>query len=474
MDISILYKLFQSWDKSITAYVLFGVVIVAYIGIATIVPINGFMIHIIILILLELIVGIIWGFSSNRLFLPTSRYKVAIFVNFEEDKAEDELRRLIKESIHELDNKYDFLQIRLYPFNCAHTENDIKTLVKHQLFPIDAVLMFHVRSGYEMVDGNKVYKINVEKCTFAGRFNTTAKLHLFATDVILKNDISIRHQYKDWTYIDTNSYNDRSKIKANLKDFILYYSGIYLLFSAKLDIALTILKDLYKPQKIELSPEKIRKGGVHISKEQAANARLGCILSNLFFIVAQQAYLKEDRNKAYIYLKECEELFPNDISSLDRYTALARFAYECGDLDESKKYTEKLLLFKEGRFYWYINQAFYAIVENNIDNVCQYYEKVSHYANTASLNAPDVIAFLEAQKDNPRFGNLEHILDFAEGFIMALFSDHKNGVSILQTFCINDHNVYKYPKLCDLGRKTINKAILLSNKKRRVSQRKFR
>ena len=309
------------------------------------------------------------------------------------------------------------------------------------------ILFLELQSG----NYNSDYVVKIENhCIIAHTDIEKGYLKLKDTALKIKDELNLRTLGKNWTYVESNSFNDSKKITTNLKDFILYSIGLYLLFIGELDIAIKILRSLYDSNNIITIP-KTNSKTVRLTPEQIANSRLANILMNALFVSAINKYYHNNKLKAYETIKECEDLFPRAIQELDRYVFLARIAYECNDLESSQKYTCLLSQLPKGLFFSYVNNGFYSILNNDLESFLFYYTKVFNYKNTEGLNATETIAFLEAEKEANKELD-ENLINIAEGILMKLFMDASDGNKLLDeciTACANDTKYRTILPLCE-------------------------
>jgi len=192
-----------------------------------------------------------------------------------------------------------------------------------------------------------------------------------------------------------------------------------------------------------------------MTKENLAAGRLNNILLNLFYLAAAKTYDEtSDSQSAYILLKDCEKIFYNHPDSYYHYILLARFAYENGNLDEAKAYTNKAKERMGETFEVLLNLAFFAIIDFNIDEVTKWYKRLLKKAVPTDFNAADVIDFLERQKT--RLCDHIVLLDFAIGLLNSLFLDADNGRIMLSEFICSNAEVSNYTSLINFAKEVIN------------------
>ena len=438
------------WKKDIGVYILIAFVLTIYFSIEKLFCIElPIRVTLIILFVLGFIAVIIWLFSTNRLIMPSSKYTIVLFFCFDDEKAEDALDNVITKAVRRLNECYSFLRIKVYPYNKKNSNKEIERYYQRKFCFADIILFMQVRSGKE----SNEYKIQVKKHTCYGKFNIKDSLNIFKDDISIEKEFTLRNRYKDWVFLESNSFNDRSKITANLEDIISFYSAIYLLYEKEIYKAKTLLKDLFSQESNIITEDEIRSGSFLKDKYKVANARLGSILHNLYFVVAIKLYYEKNKEEAYKNLIECEKTFPNAINQLDRYILSARIAYECNDIENSKRFTDRLYIFNKGKFFYYLNYGFYAMLENNIHKVYENYSEIYKKANSICFNAIDVVDFLEQERSNIKNKDTEILIDFAQAFHTRLFIDNKMGDDMIDDFITKNENNTNLSLLCDLCKK---------------------
>lgn len=226
------------WKKDIGVYILIAFVLTIYFSIEKLFCIElPIRVTLIILFVLGFIAVIIWLFSTNRLIMPSSKYTIVLFFCFDDEKAEDALDNVITTVVRRLNECYSFLRIKVYPYNKKNSNKEIERYYQRKFCFADIILFMQVRSGKE----SNEYKIQVKKHTCYGKFNIKDSLNIFKDDISIEKEFTLRNRYKDWVFLESNSFNDRSKITANLEDIISFYSAIYLLYENEIYKAKTLL-----------------------------------------------------------------------------------------------------------------------------------------------------------------------------------------------------------------------------------------
>lgn len=273
-------------------------------------------------------------------------------------------------------------------------------------------------------------------------------MKIFRTSIKLSDELKIRNLNKNWSYVESNSLNDKRKIEFNLKDIILFYSGIYLVYERKLEQALNILKTLHSEKDSQAKVSKERKE-ISGNKNFISASRLNDILLNLFVSSSINSYENLDKAKAYILLKECEKMFPIHPLSFDHFICLARFSYDLNDLKSAKKYTQKAKVLNMHNTSIFLNEGFFGVLENNEEEICFNYSELSkvYKHKNSGQNFTEIIGWLNDEKKKH---DINYLFDFIIGTLNYFYSDKNSGKQTLIKI-YNNHKFHEdYPKVYQL------------------------
>ncbi len=420
-----------------------------------------------------------WLFNTNRLFIQKNKtFVLGIFLKVDENETEYKIKKIVNASTNEINKEFNEIKVKVFPINYKKEKSQIEKYLRSHSFLIDAILFATVESGKQKTEKGVEEKIVINQFSFIGNFNVNANLKIFNSSVNLAKDLNIRLIHKDWAYIEDNNIVDKKKLKLNLRDTILHYSGIYLIYLGEFKLSLKILKTLFN---VELStiPNPIN-GKIKIPKESLAACRLNNIILNLFYLTAIRTYIEtNDSKEAYKLLKDCEKIFSNHSDSYDHYIPLARFAYENDKLEEAIEYTNKAKNKKGETIEVLVNLAFFAIVESNVIDLVKWYKKIRNKRITYDFNFVDVIEFLESQRD--KLKNQSKLIDFSVGALNKLHLDTKYGQALLEEFITGAEHIMEYEPLVSLAKdftqipiKTLinSKTNSLTRPKKRKTKRK--
>lgn len=465
-------KLINSWGKKRGLFITFLVIISIYFsGLKGIIKegfsdLNFYIINLIIPIFLLFIILIIWLFTTNRVPLPKrNTFTLGVFLRIDEEESEKTLKKIAKQTIEEIDNKYPSIKIILKPINFIRSKEELFKHLNNNSHSYDSCIFANVNSGKEKNgNGDIEEKIEINEIHFTGKFNVKEKFKLFKTTISISNDLKIRNINRNWSFIESNSYNDKKKLKENLKDTILFYAGIYLIYERKTDIALEILKTLHNPidSKAQINHKERKIFG---NDRFISAARLNEILLNLFVSCSASFYNKKEVKSAYDGLKECENIFGYHPQSYEHFISLARYTYELGNLDEAIDYTEKAKQIKKYGTEVYINQGFFSILNKNEKQIIDNYNELRKtYLHYSSNNYTEIIGWLEERKSDEN-----SLIEFAIGFFNFFYSDKKLGEKILENLK-NKKLKKEYPLMFDFIEEILKEGEIRSAYYRKYSQ----
>jgi len=448
--LDVLEKVEIYWERKRGILLLNMVLIILYFKflfpvVKEIFPLYEIWIYVAILIPI-ILVTIYWIFNTNRLYFSNKKFTLGLIMRVDASSAEAHMKRIVHDCVKEIKNEFPDIKIILYPINYKKTEKDILRHIRLRLLPIDAFIVATVESGNIVVDGLNTNKIELSKFFFAGNFDVNENLNVFKSTISINNDLSLRLFYKNWSFIENNSFNDKKKIKHNLKDTLLHFSGIYLIYKQELEIALNILKALYKP---ELSKLKFENGKANLNREQIAALRLNHIILNLYYKTALDDYFTNKcSTKAYSLLLECNKTFPIHAELYDHLISLAYFAFQCGDVDNAILFTEQAQEIKGEQFEIILNFGFFALLKNDIDKLRHYYFRISQTKIPSDYVVTAIIDFFEEQrKDLP--DRLVYI-DFAQAILTKLYLEIEYGNNLINEFIQTNSNNEKLAPLITL------------------------
>jgi len=371
-----------------------------------------------------------WFFNTNRLYFPNKKFILGLIIRVDANNAETHMKKIVKSCVEEIKSEFPDVKIVLYPINYKKTEKEIQRHIRLRLLPIDAFIVATAESGNVVIEGQSTTKIQLSKFFFAGNFDVNENLNIFKSTLSINNDLSLRLFYKDWSFVENSSFNDKKKIKHNLKDTLLHFSGIYLIYKQELEIALNVLKALYKPELVKL---KFENGNAHLTREQIAAFRLNHIILNLYYKTAlDDFYINKCSTKAYSLLQECNKTFPIHAELYDHLISLAYFAYQCGDIDNAILYTDQAKEIRGEQFEIILNYGFFAIVRNDIAGLKHYYFKISKTKIPSDYVITAIIDFFEEQRKV--LLDKSALIDFTQAVLTKLYLEIEYGNNLINDF----------------------------------------
>ena len=332
------------------------------------------------LIVLLIILVSIWGFSTNRIqFSKNSTINISIIASIDDNVIEGTVTKLLEDVIEHIKNENDLrhIRIRLLPLNEVKNVEKAQKLLNSSRFSSDAVIFIRFISGN--VQSAKSFKLQIQKLSFISSINLKSEKKLLTEKIIAENDFTLRSIGNNYEYLEQNSFNDKIKIVDNLKDLIIFYSGIHLLYYNKFSLALLNLRILFKKEETilkkydKLSADKFRS---KINSKQLKAGRLYIILIDLYMICAQMKYNEGELEQMFKIYEEADRKLGVNNQSFKIYVPLAKYYYEKGDLPKSKEYTKKMQALHPNSPLVYLNYAFYSVLEKNLTLTVRNYRKL--------------------------------------------------------------------------------------------------
>ena len=433
---------------------------------------------------ISIIILLVWLLGTKRIyFKPNVDLVIGLILKIDDSSSEYRIKKLTKSCIEEINEIFPNIRVFMYPINFKRNAADaLKYLGSHNS-AVDVIMFAEVETG-NMKQQSTIDDISqVKSIYYSGQFAADKSRPLFNTVIRINEDLSIRNQWKDWSYVEGNSLLDKSKMKSNLKDSILHFIGLYFIYHNKLEQALTILRTLHDPSKSKIDIDA--NGRPAFTNSSFVSSRLSNIMLNLYMETAlTQYHLLGKQKESYMLLKECESIFPIHSDSYHHYIQLARLAYEDGNLQEAISYTGKARGIRGETIEVLINGAFFSILKNDINGVVKFYKKIIAKKVHPEYNIIYVIDFLVRERE--KYPSLQGLFDFSLGILNVLFSDRNEGVQILKIFCDkNESNEQFYQLVCiaedailvkrenkiNLKKESQRKAIMKRKKKRNRQSR---
>jgi len=416
-------KIQDSWEDPASLFKLLFLTTIIWFGIPWLVYkqydfLSTYNIYILFVFLLIIAY---WLFTTNRIFIKPS-IGIAYFI--EDDSKTSAVKPLFKNVVRNIRTRKElkFLYPKLLPASQIKGMNELNSFVD-QNSNLQTLIWFDVNTGKE----NNIDSMLINHTSFCARFHNPVTKNFMA-------DMQIRHATKDWKYIESNSLNDKTKIKNNLFDIILFYNGLFAIYQSRFNEAIQILKILYDPNerlaKTEVDKQDPKKVKISVNAKNIIAGRLAVLLQACFVEAGQVLYGHKDYQGAFTLLRQAETTLVNIPDPYNFYIGLALFAFESGDIHQSKRYTEKMKAIK-GQYALEVllNQGFYAITENNINEFIKNYKSLD--PTHLQQNYIHIREFLDRQSQKYPDSRLLFIL--ADGIITKLYIDRSEGNKIIRS-----------------------------------------
>jgi len=398
-------------------------------------------------IIFLILIYLVWAILSYRINLYKKKVlTTGIFLKCTDSVSEIRIKEIIDDFVNEMKDEFIEIKFKLFPINYITTKSQLSRFVANNEHIIDNAFFASIHNGNCLEGTQTVSKIEIQNIFFSGYFDSRGDLD-FRNKINISQDLNIRNLNKDWQYVESRSFNDKSKIKHNLKDSLLFFNGLYSIYKKEYDLALKIFRSL-----------KLSENSEDTLADKAKRNRLNEILVGLFTFNAFDKYIgKRDIETAFTLLKECEILFKeNHRFSFNNFTALARIYFEKDDLSMAKQYTDKAKELNKFSPVIFCNLGFFGMVENNPEQLFQNYLELAHvYRYSNKLDFLDVVHFIELHKT--KFPDSLHLFDFAIGTLNFLYVDKELGRQQLKEVREKIKAILSYSKILILTNLLIEK-----------------
>ena len=409
-----------------------------------------------------IMIYLIWAFMSHRINLFKRKIiTTGIFLKCNDSSSELRIKEIINDLVEELRDEFGEIKFKLFPINYITTKTQLNRYVETSNHIIDNAFFATIYNGNCYENSQTVSKIEIQNIFFSAHLEDSNQSD-FRNNINMSHDLSIRNSDKDWQYLESKSFNEKTKIKHNFKDSLLFFNGLYAIYMKEYDLALQILKAVKHSEDNE----------IHILN-RTKKQRLNEILLGLFTFNAIEKYLdKKEIELAFNLLKECEIIFKeNHRFTFSNYITLSRIYFEKGELEMSKEYTEKAKVLNKFSPAIYCNMGFFGILDNNADQVFQNYKELAHvykYAN--KLDFLEIVHFIEIHKKS--YPESVHLFDFAIASLNYLYVDKDLGRKQLNNNLEILRSNLSYLKIYELAKFLLEKGDIKSPYFQRDRKRK--
>jgi hypothetical protein len=433
-------KILGKWEKSTTLFKLIIYVNILYFFVCEYFLGNTFnrlsIINLFILSIIILILVLSWYVTTNRIPINfNGRTKFAILVNTDDEKIDEKIKLIIKESIKNINSRVENAEVILLPLNYKQSDKEIKQFLNTRGFSIETLIWIKLSSGNFLEDKITFEKMSIDEIHCFSKLGIEKSKRIYSTDVCLVPDIKLSNYHKNWDFLDANSKVDKHKYKVNFSDLILHYVSIYFIYLEKFEISLNILLDI---KNNNLNIEDINK-----NKNKYRNARFTRIILELFLNVSMDYYhIKKDYEKCNeLLLKALELINEKNPLIFDIYTNIAITSYKLDKLFLAKEYTSKLKILKPLSSIVFLNQGFFGIIENQPLEIARCYSHIKmRYKYFEETNILEVIEFISSEKLKFIGQQNEILFDFCIGFLSRYYADENEGINILSDFIKKYHS----------------------------------
>lgn len=420
----------------------------------TILDISKYALNFFIPLTIIVLIFLFWAFKSHRVGLfKKKRLTIGLFFSCDDFDKIIKIKKIIEACISEIEGDYKDIKIKFYPINYIKNKNSLEKFIARSNHLIDTAFFAKIKYGKTSEANETIEKIQICDLLFSGKFDVFSDVRIFKKKISIVKDLSLRNLNNDWNYIESKSFDDQDKIKHNLKDLILFYSGIYLIHMGHLDSSLDIMTSLKKS-------ENVSENDVVLIK----NGRLNLILLELFSFNALREYLlNKNRDEAYKILKDCEVLFKNNHPyKFEHSLTLSRISYELGKMNDAYFYTEVAESLNKSSTAIYCNNGYFGMIENNVNKVVKNYKELSHtYRHRGKLNFVEIIEFINIHKE--RHPESKILFEFSIGALNLLYADEKTGITDLENVKSQIINDLQYVELLNLINELLSKGAVKSS-----------
>jgi tetratricopeptide (TPR) repeat protein len=440
-------KIQAKWEKKIGLVYSFIALSIVYYALCNVFDSNYsiYKIYNLILPFLYLALVVIWGISTNRVPIKRSnQLGVYVSISCDED-CERKIKVLFSSIVEQINRERDLnlLHVKLLPINRFKTTSESEDWVNTK-GDETTIIFLDIKNG----NVNSEEKINIASVSYTGYFRKNNIIINDSENFNIVKDLALRVDGKDWSYFEKNSLADKDKLRANLKDLIVYYAGVYSLNQSKFENARLLLKYLYQPKSTEIESKvdmtDTKKVHLRISQKNIQAARLNYLLANLYLNSISNRLNQNNLGEAITLLKEIETYEIDILFKIKVYINSSLAFYLQGNIPEAKKYTEKLHEISPQSFAYAINMGFFAMIENDHLNFVKYYSLINEAAPIDS-EPVYIIAFLDEHMNN--YPNSILLFEMADAVLTKLFIDENEGNTKLSAQLQNIPSTHQFKSL---------------------------
>lgn len=390
--------------------------------------------NIYVLLGLIIIFLIIWYISTNRFpIVFSSKPKIAILINIDDEKYKATIKDLIINSIGGFKETYSDVKFIILPINYKNNSKEIKQFFDTRGFLIDCLFWIELKSGSFLNGEITQEKMCIESIKCMTRNDVSKNKMLYSSYLNISSDIKLANFHKNWDYINSSTYIDKKKYKYNLSELMLQFISVYLAYNDEYEKSVDILQNLSSNEN-----ELNNVNGKNIFKKPRFNT---IIIELLLSLIFKNFFDKKDYKECIILsLKLLPLLKGNNPFYSETYSVLAYCYYKLQNIEKAKYYTQELKTKQPSNPIIVINEALFAIIENQPEIVAKKYRNLRlRFSTLKGLTIQDSIDFLELEKKKFIEIEIKFLFDFGIAFLLYSYTDKELGYKLLNSF-IKDYS----------------------------------
>ena len=395
------------------------------------------------------VILLIWLFTTYRIVLRNGHDLVlGVMILVDEETEAQNLYRISKNTILNIKDSNIFKNVKIifFPTNFMFSIVEVKNYVVRNTNSYDIFLILHVKSGNVSND----HKVEIKKFEFICNLsNMPIEKSIVDEKIDFISEIKLQNFHKKWIILNSNSFEDRERIKTNFKDFLCHAIAIQYILIEKPEKALKILESILNLEKVKI---QMNNDSLNIQPQGVSQIRILNLLVALYLAISDK-HMYSNPKKTLKFLKELESLIPKHKYSFIQYIRMARMYYECEDLDNAILYTNKAKKIDNKEPAIYFNFVFFGILSQNWQLIHTNLKLIFHNRGKIDNGVVDIIAFLAQQKK--RYPHLEMEFNFIINCYEALFLDQNLGKIHLKNLLPNLINKNVPETIIYLGNKII-------------------